>query len=411
MSARAVIRTVSGLSIVLATSGSMKAQEPKASGAPKATASKSSTAQETPAQAVARLVEQLKRHPVQPKEAPDRVGLYLMDVSNGEVTLIADQPAPGLTHCGSPVWSHDGRRILFDATPGTQWSLTRLESIDLGEGRPTVTDLGTGNCPTFSPADDRIAFLSNADGGQNGVWLMKADGSDRRLSASYGKPMWSPAGRQLMIISFEDPPQVTLMDANPDKSGVLRLPGQQIYSNPSWAGEGTIVAVIGPTEGDTVALDRRQRPASGQSQGSLVAESKRTRRQAVLPDLLGHHPPLHLRRRRRRRAWRCIRSSRARPSRRNHWGWRDTTRDIRPRGFAGRPVRPLLRPRPRPDAWRPRARGRDSAKEDQKATGAASRRRQGKIYVTGQSEAGSGPSLIAIDPRSASAASSSMIVR
>jgi dipeptidyl aminopeptidase/acylaminoacyl peptidase len=254
MSARAVIVPISGLLMILAASGSMAGQEPKASGAPKATASKSSGAQETPAPAVARLVEQLKRHPVQPKPAPDRVGLYLMDVTNGSVTLIADQPAPGLTHCGSSAWSHDGRRILFDATPGTQWGLSRLQAIDLGEGRLTVTDLGAGDCPTFSRDDDRVAFLSNADGVESGVWLMKADGSDRRLLGAYGRPKWSPAGRQLMIISFDAPPQVTLMDANPDKSGTLQLPDQKIYPNPSWAGEGTIVAVIGAAEGDTIAL-------------------------------------------------------------------------------------------------------------------------------------------------------------
>jgi len=264
MSARAVIGTLLGLSIVLASSGSIKAQEPKAPGAPKATASKSRTAQDTPAQAVARLVEQLKRHPVQPKAAPDRVGLYMMDLTNGEVTLIADQPAPGLTQSGSPVWSHDGRRILFDATPGTQWSLTRLESIDLDEGRLIVTDLGTGNCPTFSPADDRIAFLSNADGAQTGVWLMKSDGSERRLLGDYGKPIWSPDGRELMIMSFTNPRRVMVMDANPSKTGMLQLPDQQIFSDPSWVGEKAIVAVIGRTEGDTVALVEISEPGQAE---------------------------------------------------------------------------------------------------------------------------------------------------
>jgi RNA polymerase sigma factor (sigma-70 family) len=207
-----------------------------------------------PAQAVARLVEQLKRHPVEPKPAPYRVGLYMMDVSNGKVTLIADQPSPGLTQSGSPVWSHVGRRILYDATPGTQWSLTRLQSIDLREGQLTVTDLGAGNCPAFSPADDRISFLSNADGAENGVWLMNADGSDRRLLGEYGKPFWSPDGRQLMIMAFTFPRRVTLMDANPEKSGVLQIPNNQIHSDPNWAGKETIVAVIGRTEGDTIAL-------------------------------------------------------------------------------------------------------------------------------------------------------------
>ena len=205
-------------------------------------------------QAVARLVEQLKRHPVQPKAAPDRLGLYMMDLKNGEVTLIADQPAPGLTQSGSAIWSHDGRRIVFDATPGTEWRLSRLQSIDLREGRLTVTDLGTGNCPTFSSGDDRIAFLSNADGEQNGVWLINADGSDRRLLGGLGKPIWSPDGRQLMIMHYTDPRQVTLMDANAEKSGVLRNPDLEIHSHPSWAGKGTIVAVVGPDEGDTIAL-------------------------------------------------------------------------------------------------------------------------------------------------------------
>jgi Flp pilus assembly protein CpaB len=132
----------------------------------------------------------LERQAVQPRpeperSAPDRFAIYLMDVASGEATLVADQPAPGLLRCGSPVWSHDGRRILFDATPGANFRLSRLESIDLGQGRPTVTDFGAGNCPTFSPADDRIAFLSNADGVQNGVWLMKADGSGRRPLGGY----------------------------------------------------------------------------------------------------------------------------------------------------------------------------------------------------------------------------------
>jgi RNA polymerase sigma factor (sigma-70 family) len=208
-----------------------------------------------PASGVARLVQQLKRHPAEPKAAPDRLALYLMDLASGEVTLIADQPAPGLTRCGSACWSHDGRRILYDATPGTDWRLTRLESIELGAGRPTVRDLGAGNCPSLSPADDQIFFLSNADGVENGVWLMRADGSERRRVAGYGKPMWSPDGRQLMIMNNTTPPhQVTLMDVNSGTSAALQLPGHQFYAYPSWADEHLIIAAIGASQGDTIAL-------------------------------------------------------------------------------------------------------------------------------------------------------------
>jgi hypothetical protein len=47
---------------------------------------------------------------------------------------------------------------------------------------------------------------------------------------------------------------VTLMDANPEKSGVIALPGHRIFPYPNWAGKGTIVAVIGTTKDDTIAL-------------------------------------------------------------------------------------------------------------------------------------------------------------
>src|SRR4051812_33072779 len=110
---------------------------------------------------IARLVEELKRNPAKPSQGADRLGLYVMDVTKAEVTLIADPPGPGLTQCGSPAWSTDGK-IYFDATPGTQWSLTRLEVIELAEGRSRLTDLGSGNCPVPSPSGDRVMFLQNA---------------------------------------------------------------------------------------------------------------------------------------------------------------------------------------------------------------------------------------------------------
>ena len=249
MSAKAVAECIVAMLIVPTASGLMKAQEPKTSAVPKPV-----TDAQTPAQAVARLVAQLTRHPVEPNEATDRSALYLLDLTSGVETLIADQPDPGLTHCGSPVWSHDGRRILFDATPGTQWDLTHIKSIDLSDGRLTMTDLGPGNCASLSRADDRIAFLSNAAGVASGVWVMNADGSERRLLGEYGRPRWSPDGRQLMIVSFGNPRQVSLMDANPAKSAVLQLAENQFYADPTWADAATIVAVIGSNEGDTVAL-------------------------------------------------------------------------------------------------------------------------------------------------------------
>lgn len=254
------------LAIVPAAGRPIPAQEPSTAESSKASAKLKDSKQAISA-AVNQLVEQLRRHPPEPSKAADRVaGLYMIDVSTGEVTLVADQPNDGITFCGSPAWSNDGKRILFDAMRTTEVQLSRLKVIELIGGELRLTDLGVGNCPTFSPAADRIAFWLNPGGlpgAQAGIWLMQSDGSQRRLLGSFGRPKWSPDSRQFMIIDFAIPASVTLMDVRPDKSGPLQMPGLQFYSVPSWASDGTIVAVVGAEFGDTIALIDVTNPAHG----------------------------------------------------------------------------------------------------------------------------------------------------
>ncbi|MFI5454520.1 MAG: TolB family protein [Isosphaerales bacterium] len=267
MRAYAVTAAVLGLSILLVGWRPIPAQEPAPAESSKAPAPKLNDGNEAIRSAVSQLVEQLRRHPAQPSKAADRVaGLYMIDVSTGEVTLIADPPDPSITFCGSPTWSNDGKRILFDAMRTTQVQLSRLKAIELVEGQLTVTDLGVGNCPTFAPAGDRIAFLLNhggVPGAEAGVWLMQTDGSQRRLLGSYGRPKWSPGSRQFMLIDFAIPANVTLMDVRPERGGPLHIPDLQIYSTPNWASDGTIVAAVGSDFGDTIALIDVTDPAQG----------------------------------------------------------------------------------------------------------------------------------------------------
>ena len=226
----------------------------------------------------------------------------------------------------------------------------------MGNGQPKVTDLGTGNCPTFSPADDRIAFLSNADGVETGVWLMNADGSERRLLGDYGKPMWSPDGRQLMIMSYAIPPQVTLMDANSDKSGVLRLPDRQIYSHPSWAGEGTIVAVIGTTEGDAVALIDVSDPPQAKVKEVLWRKENGPRVEPSYPIYSATtRRCIFVGNEAKGKALYSVQPSKPGPAKRLGAEGYDTLIS-KPHLFARRPVHPLLRPRPSAGARGTRAR-------------------------------------------------------
>jgi Tol biopolymer transport system component len=218
----------------------------------------------TAAAAAENLVDQLRRNPAEPSTAVGRIGLYVIDVVNGEATLVASEPAPGICQCGSGAWSRDGKRIYFDATTGDSDPLrhlrTRLKVLALEGGRPSVTDFGHGNCPTPSPAGDRIIFLmnpANAAGAEPGLWMMNSDGSGRRRLGGHGRPKWSYDGHQFLIINFTEPREVTVIDDRPGrKSGLLQVPGRKLFSPPSWAGEGIVVAITGEGEeaGDAVVL-------------------------------------------------------------------------------------------------------------------------------------------------------------
>src|SRR5271169_3347006 len=93
---------------------------------------------ETPVEAADRLADQLQRHPVPASKEPDKLAGFLLDTRTGRVTRFVDQPEPGLLHTGSAEWTHDGKRIVFDAmpAPGNQWDQMRLELIERGKTGP-----------------------------------------------------------------------------------------------------------------------------------------------------------------------------------------------------------------------------------------------------------------------------------
>jgi len=175
-----------------------------------------------------------------------------------------DEPIPDQVDSGMPQWSHDGRRIVFE-TAGSRWPLARLMAIEDHDGRPTFTDLGPGNHPTFSSDDRRIAFGLHPDaepGAESGIWVMQADGSDRRRVGMFGAPFWSPEGREFLINSYTLPTESIVIDLAAREAGIVEVAGHSVFSWPSWAGPGTLVSPL-TTEGepDSIALIDVRRPA------------------------------------------------------------------------------------------------------------------------------------------------------
>ena len=196
-----------------------------------------------PTSEVNRLAELLKRNPQRHSAAEGiTMQLYIRDLFDGRTTLIADEPMPGLIRTSSPNWSHDGRRILFHASPAhNDWQRSEMIVLEAMDGKPNFRSLGRGNRPAYSADDTQIAFLTSGDG----VWLMNADGTERRRVANgFAAPFWSPDGDTLMLNNFSEPTECRLLDLATAKQELVEVPGHDIISWPRWVSSSTIVAVI-----------------------------------------------------------------------------------------------------------------------------------------------------------------------
>lgn len=107
-----------------------------------------------------------------------------------------------------------------------------------GSGLEELTRQEDGALPDWSPDHLRIAFASSRDGDE-GVYVMNADGSSPVRLAAGGTPAWSPDGTR---IAYSGPDGVTVMKADGSEPVVLAL-----GSGPTWSPDGTQIAFTGRT--------------------------------------------------------------------------------------------------------------------------------------------------------------------
>lgn len=128
----------------------------------------------------------------------------------------------------NPDWSPDGQTIVVEIDKSDTAGVSLLSA---GGGLiRNLTPKGFQGQPSFSPDGKLIVYERDVAEGNNGVWLMKADGtSKRRITRSpFGccdtDPNFSPDGRTITFVRIKEPEkQQALFAVGRDGTGLRQL--------------------------------------------------------------------------------------------------------------------------------------------------------------------------------------------
>ncbi len=203
-----------------------------------------------------------------------RKHIFVVDVDGGEPRRLT----AGANEDGAPVWTPDGKRLVFPALRGDTWDvelISRLYSVDAAGGEPTALtgDDGSYDAPSFSPDGTRLAYQYTVEDGteprHSQIGVMNADGSGAALlttsldrqCAPYPdtrEPMWDG---DRVLFTVEDGGNVHLYAVAADGSSPpeLLVGGEQVVTGCD-VRDGTFVyvAATGATLRELYAADGRR---------------------------------------------------------------------------------------------------------------------------------------------------------
>jgi WD40 repeat protein len=123
--------------------------------------------------------------------------IFVMKTDGTAVRKVAQ--VDGYEKHGSPHWSHDGKRLAFDAYEGPA-DAKKFFVINIdGTG---LVEMGEHAMPHWSPDDKQLAYQSYGNGTvRQGIWVQNIDGKGRNWLADGFSPRWSPDGSQIALVA------------------------------------------------------------------------------------------------------------------------------------------------------------------------------------------------------------------
>jgi len=185
----------------------------------------------------------------------DLPGVWVLGADGTGLSQLGDPALPA----SDPAWSSDGTRIVFhggsDASPGDNG--VYVMNAD-GTDAHLVSDVKASGysfyAPQWQPGGELIAFIANP-GGPMHVFVVRSDGTGQLDISSVSAnvptddwiPRWSPDGTRIGFQrNTEARPQGQIVVANPNGSGAL-IPKDQpdaSIGGPMWSPDGRMISAM-----------------------------------------------------------------------------------------------------------------------------------------------------------------------